>query len=151
MRAFSVFYIIEVLNVVPEILIIAPILSSDFSKKYQSNINYVIWYLVGFIIMSGVAIMVNDPYIRMATTFFFLLITAVFMYTGSVIVKLFSSIYYIMIVFISETLFVGILMLMNYGEPAELLSSNTGRIIGMIGICSCSCCFSIILHGESTC
>lgn len=38
-----------------------------------------------------------------------------------------------MIIFISETLFVGILMLMNYGEPTELLNSNTGRIIGMIG------------------
>lgn len=83
--------------------------------------------------MSSVSIMVNDPYIRIATTFFFLLITAVFMYTGSVIVKLFSSIYYILIVFVSETLFVGILMLMNYGEPTELLNSNIGRIIGMIG------------------
>lgn len=133
MKAFSVFYIIEVLNVVPEILIIDLFFHRIFQKKYQSNINYFIWYLVGFIIMSSVSIMVNDPYIRIATTFFFLLITAVFMYTGSVIVKLFSSIYYILIVFVSETLFVGILMLMNYGEPTELLNSNIGRIIGMIG------------------
>lgn len=133
MRELSAFCIIEVLNVVPEILIIALFFHRIFQKKYQPNINYVIWYLVGFIVMSCVAIMINDPYIRMATTFLFLLITVAFMYTGSVIVKMFSSIYYILIIFISETLFVGILMLMNYGEPSELLNSNTGRIIGMIG------------------
>lgn len=97
MRELSAFCIIEVLNVVPEILIIALFFHRIFQKKYQPNINYVIWYLVGFIVMSCVAIMINDPYIRMATTFLFLLITAAFMYTGSVIVKMFSSIYYILI------------------------------------------------------
>ncbi|MGN0378149.1 MAG: hypothetical protein ACI4EU_01020 [Butyrivibrio sp.] len=47
--------------------------------------------------------------------------------------KLFSSIYFILIFFISETLFVGILAIMGYGNSSELLESNMGRVLGMIG------------------
>lgn len=47
--------------------------------------------------------------------------------------KTFFSIYFLLIIFISETLFAGILTIMEYGNPAELLASNMGRVLGMIG------------------
>lgn len=56
-----------------------------------------------------------------------------FFYDGSNIVKIFASIYYIALIFISESLFIGVLMLMYFGSPIRLLESETGRILGMIG------------------
>ena len=41
--------------------------------------------------------------------------------------------YFLLIFFISETLFAGILSVMGYGDPTELLNSNMGRILGMVG------------------
>ena len=38
-----------------------------------------------------------------------------------------------MLIFISESLFIGVLILMDFGNLMRLLESGTGRVIGMIG------------------
>lgn len=124
---------IETINAIAEILIIALFYHRIFDRKYNSAITYVISYLVAFAVLLASTLNISSPYIRIGVTFVILLLIAFFMYDGSKKVKLFASIYFILIFFISETLFVGILAIMGYGNPSELLESNMGRILGMIG------------------
>lgn len=129
----SVYDIIETINAIAEILIIALFYHRIFDRKYNSAITYVISYLVAFAVLLASTLNISSPYIRIGVTFVILLLIAFFMYDGSKKIKLFASIYFILIFFISETLFVGILAIMGYGNPSELLESNMGRILGMIG------------------
>jgi hypothetical protein len=129
----SVYDIIETINTIAEILIIALFYHRIFDRKYNSAITYVISYLVAFAVLLASTLNISSPYIRIGVTFVILLLIAFFMYDGSKKIKLFASIYFILIFFISETLFVGILAIMGYGNPSELLESNMGRILGMIG------------------
>ena len=128
-----VYDIIETINAIAEILIIVLFYHRIFDRKYNSAITYVISYLVAFAVLLASTLNISSPYIRIGVTFVILLLIAFFMYDGSKKVKLFASIYFILIFFISETLFVGILAIMGYGNPSELLESNMGRILGMIG------------------
>lgn len=123
----------EIVNVVPEILIIALFFHRIFKRKYQTNIQYIIGYVLAFVILSAVSLLQFSAYTRIAVTFVILISLCFSLYSGLFIVKIFSGIYYILIVFISETLFVGILTLTGQGNPMELLQSGLGRIIGMIG------------------
>ncbi len=128
-----VYDIIETINAIAEILIIALFYHCIFDRKYNSTITYVISYLVAFAVLLASTLNISSPYMRIGVTFVILLLIAFLMYDGSKKVKLFASIYFILIFFISETLFVGILAIMGYGNPSELLESNMGRILGMIG------------------
>ena len=130
---FSIYDIIETINTIAEILIIALFYHRIFDRKYNSTITYVINYLVAFAVLLASTLNISSPYIRIGVTFVILLSLSFLMYDGSKKVKLFASIYFILIFFISETLFVGILAIMGYGNPSELLESNMGRILGMIG------------------
>lgn len=130
---FSVYDLIETINSAIEILIIAFFYHRILDKKCYSVITYVISYLVAFSVLLASTLKISSPYIRIGVTFIILLLTAFFMYDGTKNVKLFASIYFILIFFISETLFVGILTIMGYGNPSELLESNMGRVLGMIG------------------
>lgn len=129
----SVYGIIETVNSIIEILIIALFYHQIFDRKYDSNIAYLVGYLAVFILLLISTLYVSSPYIRICVTFVILLLLSFLMYNGSKILKLFASVYFLLIFFISETLFVGILAIMGYGNPAELLESNMGRILGMIG------------------
>lgn len=128
-----VYDIIETINAIAEILIIALFYHRIFDRKYNSAITYAINYLVAFAVLLASTLNISSPYIRIGVTFVILLLISFLMYDGSKKVKLFASIYFILIFFISETLFVGILAIMGYGNPSELLESNMGRILGMIG------------------
>ncbi len=129
----SVYDIIETVNAIIEILIIALFYHRIFDRKYDSNIAYLAGYSAAFILLLISTLNVSSPYIRICVTFVILLLLSFLMYSGSRILKLFASIYFLLIFFISETLFVGILAIMGYGNPAELLESNMGRVLGMIG------------------
>lgn len=130
---FSVYDLIETINSAIEILIIAFFYHRIFERKYNSYVPYIISYGTAFAILSVSSLCVPSPYIRICVTFVILMLISHLMYSGSNIVKLFSSIYLLLIFFISETLFAGILAIMGYGNPAELLESNMGRVLGMIG------------------
>lgn len=130
---WSIYEAIEIINAIPEILIIAFFYHHVFERKYISYLPYIISYGTAFVLLSATSLLIASPYMRIGITFAVLLAFAIFLYSGSNTVKFFASIYYLLIVFISETLFAGILAIMGYGNPSELLESNMGRILGMIG------------------
>ena len=117
----SVYEAIEIINAIPEILIIALFYHRIFERKYNSYLPYIISYGIAFAVLSVTSLLVASPYVRIGITFAILLTFAIFLYSGSNTVKFFASVYYLLIVFISETLFVGILVIMGYGNPSELL------------------------------
>lgn len=129
----SVYEVIEIINAISEILIIALFYHGIFDRKYNSYLPYLISYGIAFVGLAAISLLIDLPYVRIGITYAILLMLAVFLYHGSQTVKLFTSIYFIFIFFISETLFAGILAVMGYGTPSELLESGMGRILGMIG------------------
>lgn len=133
MNQISVFDVIEILNVIPEILIIALFHQRILQNNYSSWLPYVIGYSISFVVLTAITIFCGEPQIQIIATLIILLASSIPLYSGSIVVKIFRSVYYIAVVLISETLFVGILMLMGYGNPTELLDSGVGRVIGMIG------------------
>lgn len=133
MNQISVFDIIEILNVIPEILIIVLFQQRTLRNKYSSYLPYIISYSISFVVLIAITILCGEPRIQIIATLIILLASSIPLYSGTAFVKIFNSLYYITVVLISETLFVGILMLMGYGNPTELLDSGVGRVIGMIG------------------
>ena len=132
MLNLSVYEAVEIINVIPEILIIVLFYHCIFERKYNSYLPYIICYGIAFAVLSVTSLFIASPYIRIGITFAILLTFAIVLYSGANTVKFFASVYYLLIVFISETLFAGILAIMGYGTPSELLESNMGRILGMI-------------------
>lgn len=130
---FTIYDAAELVNVIPEILIIALFYHRIFRQKYKSSVSYIAVYSAAFLILSTVTLLISLPSIQISATFVILILSALFFYDGSNIVKFFASIYYIALIFISESLFIGVLMLMDFGSPMRLLESGTGRILGMIG------------------
>lgn len=130
---FTIYDLTELINVIPEILIISLFYNRIFQRKYRSSVPYIIWYSIAYMVLSIVTLCISAPQIQIAATFMILILTAAVLYNGSRIVKAFVSVYYIVLIFISESLFIGILMLMDFGNPIELLESGAGRILGMIG------------------
>ena len=55
------------------------------------------------------------------------------MYKGRIIKKIFLSLLFIVIVFISEILFIGTMTALNIGLPNEIVQHGIKRVIGMIG------------------
>ena len=133
MRELAFSDLSELINVIPEVLIIILFFERIFQRKYRTIIPYIAVYTVDFLILLFASLFITYPQMRITVTFIVLLFSAAFLYNSSRIVKLFASIYYIVLIFISESLFMGVLMLMDYGNPIELLQSGTGRILGMIG------------------
>lgn len=133
MKGFTIYNAAELINVIPKILIIVLFYHRIFKRKYKSIIPYIVIYTASFLILSAVTLFFSLPKIQICVTFIILIFSAVVLYNGSNIVKIFASIYYIVIIFISESLFICILMLMDYGNPMQLLESGTGRVLGMIG------------------
>ncbi len=130
---FTIYDIAELINVIPEILIIILFYHRIFQRKYKSKVPYIAVYTAAFSILSLVSLFISLPSIQITATFVILILSAEILYNGSNIVKIFASIYYIMLIFISESLFIGVLMLMDFGNPIRLLESGIGRVLGMIG------------------
>lgn len=130
---FTIYDAAEVINVIPEILIIALFYHRIFQRRYKSKAAYIAVYTAAFLILSAVSLLVSLSQVQIAATFVILILSALFLYSGSNIVKIFASIYYIALIFISESLFICVLMLMDFGSPIRLLESGIGRILGMIG------------------
>lgn len=128
-----VYNLIEIFNIIPEVLLIPFFYSHIFQRKYVSYTPYFCFYIFSFLIMSFTAIFIAQPSIQITLTFIILFTSANVLYTEKILTKFFASLYYILLIFISESLFIGILMFMDYGNPTELLQSGIGRILGMTG------------------
>lgn len=127
------FYVTELVNVVPEILIAALFFGRVLPVKYQSRAVNVLGYAAAYIVMAGSAVLVPSPYIRLVFSVGSLLGLAFFLHKGSARARLFAAVYCTLIFFVSETLFVGILTLSGFGGSLDLLETGWGRFFGMVG------------------
>ncbi len=79
----SVYEAIEIINAIPEILIIALFYHRIFERKYNSYLPYIISYGIAFVVLSVTSLLVASPYVRIGITFAILLTFAIFLYSGS--------------------------------------------------------------------
>lgn len=129
----SVYSFVEMLNDIAEILVVAFFYHRILDKKYDSFVPYIISYLAAFMVLMASSLIVSSPYVRICVSIAILFSISFVVYGGSKITRFFASIYFLLVMYISETLFAGILSVMGYGNPTELLESNIGRVLGMVG------------------
>lgn len=128
-----IYNIMELINVIVENLIMILFYHRIFQKKFQSHVPYISIYTGVFFVLSAVTLLIVSPLARVAITFIVLFFICIFLYHGSVILKLFVCVYWVVIVFVSDLLLISVLVLMGYGNPIQLLEPGTGRLLGMIG------------------
>ena len=129
----DIFHIFEIVNSVIEILIFAVFLPRIFQPKYSEKLPYLFGYSTAMIVQSAAALLITQPFIRIVVTFSLLVMLSAFLYKGTAVYKLFSSLYCIMVLFLSEAIFVGLLMLIGMGSPTSMLSAGAERALGMLG------------------
>ncbi len=129
----DIFHIFEIVNSVIEILIFAVFLPRIFQPKYYEKLPYLFGYTTAMIAQSSAALFIPQPFIRIVVTFALLVMLSAFLYKGTAVYKLFSSLYCIMVLFLSEAIFVGLLTLIGMGSPSSMLSAGAERILGMFG------------------
>ena len=132
------YYTVETVNTIIETGIIALFYHRIFRRKYnlpKYNLPavYVGGYIAAFIILLVSTLIIPSPYVRIYVTFGVLILVVFLLYKGGTSAKLFATTYMMLIFVVSETLFAGILTLLGYGNPSELLETNTGRVLGMVG------------------
>ena len=125
--------IVEAANVAVEMLIILLYFSKLFAPSYESKRIYIVGYLAAALILYLTGVFTSDSTVLISVTFALLLLISIILYEGTIIRKAFLSLLFIVIVFISEILFIGIMTALNIGIPSEIVELGVNRIIGMIG------------------
>lgn len=125
--------IVEAANVAVEMLIILLYFSKLFAPSYESKRIYIVGYLAAALILYLTGVFTSDSTVLISVTFALLLLISIILYEGTIIRKAFLSLLFIVIVFISEILFIGIMTALNIGIPSEIVEQGVNRIIGMIG------------------
>ncbi len=121
-------YIIEILNCVAEVMLIFLFLNKVLERKYYSEAVYIISQVIGVIAFSLTAIFSTSPYINISVTFTLLLTSAILLYKAKPANYFFVSALYMLIIVMSETLFVVIFVSM--GMRNEI--NSAGRISAMV-------------------
>ena len=129
----DIFHLFEVANSVIEILIFGVFLSRIFQPKFTEKAPYIIGYGAAMAIQSVAALLIGMPYVRIAVTYTLLVLLSALLYKGTAAYKIFSSLYCVMVLFLSEALFVGLLTLIGLGSPTSMLSASAERTLGMLG------------------
>ena len=125
---------IEIINSCFEACIIMFYLDRSLSEKPRYGKSAaMIAAAVMAAILSLAALTSGAPTVQIITTFLLMLITASVIYDERLIKRLFTAGIFIVIIFVSESLFMCLLYLLNFGTPEDLSSDNIGRIIGMLG------------------
>ena len=125
--------IVEAANVAVEMLIILLYFSKLFAPSYESKRIYIVGYLAAALILYLTGVFTSDSTVLISVTFALLLLISIILYEGTIIRKAFLSLLFIVIVFISEIFFIGIMTALNIGIPSEIVEQGVNRIIGMIG------------------
>ncbi len=128
-----VWNIIEAVNVCVEILIVSLYFNKLFPKSYNDKRVYFFGYFTASLILYLTGIFTSNPTVLISVTFAILLVISGVLYNGTIIRKAFMSILFIVIIFVSEILFIGIMTAYNLGLPSEIAKSLPNRIIGMVG------------------
>ncbi len=121
----------EVANVIIEILVFYNYLSKLF--EYKSKAHLVVGYAISAVMLSIVSIHLPTPLALVSMTFSIIFLSSILCFNGKLRYKIFYSVLMMVIIFTAESVLVGLLTLMNFGEPVEFLNFGMGRIIGMIG------------------
>lgn len=125
--------IIEAVNVAVEMLIVLLFFSKTLLPKFDSKTWYVITYLTAAVILYITGRITVNSTVLISVTFVLLTIISLFLYKGNAVKKIFLSSIFIVIVFISEILFLGTMTVLNIGLPQEIVQQGIKRIIGMVG------------------
>ena len=125
--------IVEAANVAFEMLIVLLYFSKLFAPSYESKRIYIVGYLAAALILYLTGVFTSDSTVLIFVTFALLLLISIILYEGTIIRKAFLSLLFIVIVFISEILFIGLLNILKIGSPSEIGNQGINRIIGMVG------------------
>lgn len=125
--------IIEAANVAVEMLIVLLYFSKLFAPSYEYKRIYIVGYSAAAFILYLTGVLTSDSTVLISVTFSLLLLISILLYEGTIIRKAFLSLLFIVIVFISEILFIGIMTALNIGMPNEIVEQGINRIIGMVG------------------
>lgn len=125
--------ITETINVLAEVFIIQVYLSKIMTVKKELQQIKWIPHIVTAITMILSAIFVKNSSIQLAITTALILLWSSFFYDSSLFRKLFSTLVFVIIMITSDAVFIAVLYILNLGEPKELLTTGTGRILGMAG------------------
>ena len=106
MENILVYDVIEIVNSVAEMLIIAFFFHRIFAAKYSSGVAYFTGYSAALAVLLVSTLNVDSPYIRIGITFIILLSIVSILYIGSYTLKFFSAVYFLLIFFIYETLLI---------------------------------------------
>lgn len=99
MENILVYDVIEIVNSVAEILIIALFFHRIFAAKYSSGVAYFTGYSAALAVLLVSTMNVDSPYIRIGITFIILLSIVSILYIGSYTLKFFSAVYFLLIFF----------------------------------------------------
>lgn len=125
--------IAEAANVAFEMLIVLLYFSKLFTPSYEYKRIYVCGYSAAALVLYLAGVLTSNSTILISVTFSLLLAISIFLYEGTMIRKAFLSLLFIVIVFISEILFIGLLNILDIGSPSEIGNQGVNRIIGMVG------------------
>ena len=125
--------IAEAANVAFEMLIVLLYFSKLFTPSYEYKRIYVGGYSAAALVLYLAGVLTSNSTILISVTFSLLLAISIFLYEGTIIRKAFLSLLFIVIVFISEILFIGLLNILDIGSPSEIGNQGVNRIIGMVG------------------
>lgn len=125
--------IAEAANVAVEMLIVLLYFNKLFPQSYEYKRIYIGGYSAAALILYLTGILTTSSTVLISVTFSLLLLISIILYDGEIIRKAFLSLLFIVIVFISEILFIGLLNLFEIGSPSEIGNQGINRIIGMVG------------------
>lgn len=125
--------IAEAANVAVKMLIVLLYFSKLFAPSYEYKRIYIGGYSAAALILYLAGVLTTNSTVLITVTFSLLLLISIILYDGEIIRKAFLSLLFIVIVFISEILFIGLLNLFEIGSPSEIGNQGINRIIGMVG------------------
>lgn len=130
----SVFWsIAEAANVAFEMLIVLLYFNKLFTPSYEYKLTYICGYSTAALTLYLAGVFSSNSTVLISVTFLLLLLLSILLYDGTIIRKAFLSLLFIVIVFISEILFIGLLNFFDIGLPSEIGKQGINRIIGMVG------------------
>lgn len=125
--------VIEAVNVVVELLIVALYFNRLLVPACECRRYYAAGYSAAVLILYFTGVVTSEPRVLITVTFLILLLISMLLYRGMLVQKAFLCALFIVIVFISEIIFIGILNMLEIGMPGEMGKQGMGRLIGMIG------------------
>lgn len=125
--------VIEAVNVAVEMLIVLLFFTKTLKPKFDSKIYCAVIYTVAAAVLYITGMLTTNSSILISVTFALLTVISCLLYEGAIVKKVFLSAIFIVIVFISEILFLGTMTALDLGLPQEIVQQGIKRLVGMVG------------------